>query len=135
MGTDRADLRCGFSHYDMATVAAFPNLDAALFEDFLYLNVVQKCTVPLLVVFLDSCYSTEFLSQLRESYNNTAILLEAVLGYAPQVFVPHPLRQELDIYLLSLVLHGKRELGMQNLAAFLTVTVRVRVPATAPIAV
>ena len=62
MGANRADLRRGFSHHDMAAVAAFPNPDAALFEDFLYFNVVQKSPVPLLVVLLDSCYAAEFLS-------------------------------------------------------------------------
>ena len=41
MGADRADLRRGFSHHDMSAVAALPNLDTALFEDFLRLNVMQ----------------------------------------------------------------------------------------------
>ena len=68
MGTNRADFRRGFSHHDMATVAAFPNLNATLFEDFLYLNVVQQSPVSFLVVLLNSCYATEFLSQLRETF-------------------------------------------------------------------
>ena len=56
VGADRADLRCLSADHDVSAVAAFPNLDFTLFEDFLHLDVLQKGSVALFVLSSTSVY-------------------------------------------------------------------------------
>ena len=67
MGADRAGLRCGGVHHDMAAVPALPNLDLALLEDLLGLHVPEQGAAALLVMLLDLGRHAEFGGQLRET--------------------------------------------------------------------
>ena len=63
-GTDLGGL-CADS--DVAAVAAFPDLDFALFEHLRCLQIVQQCAVALFVVLFDLRDEAEALCQLREA--------------------------------------------------------------------
>ena len=47
---------------DVSAVAAFPNLNLALCENFGKLNVLEECTVSFFVMTLDSSNETELYS-------------------------------------------------------------------------
>ena len=67
METDGAGVR-GFGADDnVTTVAAFPDADAALAEYLCNLDVVQQCTVALLVVLLDGSDTPELLGEFVET--------------------------------------------------------------------
>ncbi len=68
MCTDRANFR-SFRSYDyMSAVAAFPDLYFTLFKDLLRFNIVQKCSVALLMVLLNGRHSSELFSKFMESF-------------------------------------------------------------------
>ena len=56
MGASGTDFGSGGAYHDMATVAAFPNLDFALCKDFCHFDVAQKCAITLLVMTLNGGY-------------------------------------------------------------------------------
>ena len=60
MCANRANFRGFCSNDDVATVAAFPDFNFALFEYSGCFNVLKKCSVALFVMFFDCTYSTEF---------------------------------------------------------------------------
>ena len=62
-----ADLGSGGANHDVATVAAFPNLDLALLEDLSSLHILQQGAVALLVVLLNGSHQTELSSQFVEA--------------------------------------------------------------------
>ena len=63
-GTDLGRL---YADGDVAAVAAFPDLDFALFEHLRCLQIVQQCAVALFVVLFDLRDEAEALCQLREA--------------------------------------------------------------------
>ena len=76
MLTDGAYLRRFGAYNDMATVAAFPHGDAALFKDSLGFHILQQCAVALLVCLLNGTDPTELLCQIMEA------LLVGLTGHA-----------------------------------------------------
>ena len=64
----RTYLRRRGSYHNMPAVAALPYLDLALCKYFCRLDIFQKRTVSLLMVFLNGSHQTELLRQLRESF-------------------------------------------------------------------
>ena len=68
MLADRADLRCLRAYYQMATVAALPHGDTALFKDLHGLNILKQGTVAFLMCFFDGGNAAELLSQLMEAF-------------------------------------------------------------------
>ena len=51
----------------MSAVATFPHLHFALLKYFLHLNILEQCTVSLLVVLLNLAYEAESGCELREA--------------------------------------------------------------------
>ncbi len=67
MSANGADFRRLSAHYDMAAVAAFPNLDLALGKDGGRLHVFEQSAVSLLMMLFDCGYHAEFMRELVEA--------------------------------------------------------------------
>ena len=70
MGAGGAQLRCAGADDQVAAVAALPNLDFALGEDFGGLHILQQGAVALLVMLLNGGDQTELGSQLVEAFRS-----------------------------------------------------------------
>ena len=64
VGAGGAQLGCLGADDQVTAVTALPDLDLALGEDLLGLDIVQQCAVALLVVLLDGGNQTELGGQL-----------------------------------------------------------------------
>ncbi len=68
MGAGGTDLRRLLADDNMSAVAAFPDLDLALFENLLHLDIFQQGAIAFLVVLFDLRDQTELCSQLRKAF-------------------------------------------------------------------
>ena len=84
MSASWAELRSLCTYYDMTTVAAFPNLDFALLEHFLCLNIAEQSAITLLMTLLDCSYETELCSKLLEAFFFSC-LCEAIIHVSPLI--------------------------------------------------
>ena len=67
MSAYRAHFRCLCAYYDVTAVSALPNLNFALSENFLSLNVLKESSVSLFVMLLDCAYHSELSCECRET--------------------------------------------------------------------
>ena len=68
MGADWADFRGLRAYDDVSAVAAFPDLDFALFEDFCCFDVLEECTVAFFMRFFDGGDHAELLGEGGEAF-------------------------------------------------------------------
>ena len=68
MCANGAELRSLGSYADVTAVAALPYLDLALGEDSGCLDILQQCSVALLVMLLDSTYHAELAGKSLETF-------------------------------------------------------------------
>ena len=64
MHTGGAQFRCLGTNDNVTAVTALPNLDFTLLKDLSGFDLLQQCTLTLLVVLLNSGNQTELCSQL-----------------------------------------------------------------------
>ena len=64
MGAGGAQLGSLGADHNVAAVAAFPNLNLALFKHLCGFDILKKCTVSLLMMLFYSSYKAEFLCKL-----------------------------------------------------------------------
>lgn len=67
MSANGAHLGCLLANYDVTAVSALPNLNFALLEYFLSLNVLKESSVSLFVMLLDSADHSELSCECREA--------------------------------------------------------------------
>ena len=63
-----ANLRSLCTHNDVTAVTALPNLNFALCENFLSLNIVKQCAIALFMVLLDSSDYSELCCKLCKAF-------------------------------------------------------------------
>ena len=67
MSANGAKLGCLCADYDVAAVSALPDLNFALSENFLSLNILEESSVALFVVLFDSADHSELSCECREA--------------------------------------------------------------------
>ena len=67
MSADWANFRSLLPYNNMATIAALPYTHTRAFEDLGHFNILEQCTIPFLVTFLNGSHHTELSSQCLES--------------------------------------------------------------------